>query len=245
MYDGIGEVVEIVYSFKSAFRNDAEIPAVVQHLKAVGIFVEPPAVDDRAVLGHDAHGTVDRHHLARRVEERALNGAGAADGADVAQVRGDDRPGAADAMTTGAAALAAEDRAPPGRVTGLHRRRVERVHVAKVRDDARHLGGIQDERGHAGRRTRPDEAFEIPVDHRVAKRPAAQVDAADRVALRAVAGDAPGCVQRRPVRNVRVGILAVVQRSLGFGRGRRQADPDHQTSDDGPAHGSLPYKPPG
>ena len=221
-------------------QERAEIPAVVQHLEAVSIFVEPPSVDDGAVIGHDVHGTVDGHHLTRRVEERALDGAGAADGTDVAQVRGDDRPGAADAMTTDAAALAAEDRAPSRKVAGLHRGRVERVHVAEVRDDAGHLGGVQDKRGHAGRRTRSNEAFEIPIDDRVTKRPAAQVDAADRVALRAVAGDAPGCVQRRPVRNVGVGILAVVQRNLSFGRCRRQADPDHPTSNEGPAHGSLP-----
>ena len=44
---------------------------------------------------------------------------------------------------------------------------------------------------HAGRRAGPDEALEIAVDDGVSKRAAAQVDAADRVALRAVAGDAP------------------------------------------------------
>ena len=87
--------------------------------------------------------------------QRSLQGSGAASRADVAQVGADARSGGADAVTPGAGALAVEDGAPAGGISGLHRRGVERIHVAKVGDDARHLGVVQRERGHAGRASRP------------------------------------------------------------------------------------------
>ena len=93
-------------------------------------------------------------------------------------------------MTRRACAFSVEDRTAARHIAGLHRGRVERIHVAQVRDDAGHLGTVQRERGHAGRRTRSDEALEVPVDDGVSKGAAAQGDAADCVALRAVTGDA-------------------------------------------------------
>ena len=102
-------------------------------------------------------------------------------------------------MTRCAAALAFEDGAAARRVAGLHRRGVERVHVAQIGDDAGHLGVVERERRHPrGLRTGPDESREIVVGRRVPELAAAQVDAADRVALCAVARDASRRVQAGP-----------------------------------------------
>ena len=123
------------------------------------------------------------------------------------------RADAADAMARDAAAFALEHRAAARDVAGLDRRRVERVHVAKVGDDAGHLGVVERERRHPrGLRPGPDEAGELVVGDRVPELAAAQVDAADRVALRAVAGHASRRVEARPIRDVDVWILAVVNR---------------------------------
>ena len=51
-------------------------------------------------------------------------------------------------------------------------------------------------------------------------RPLRRFDAADRVALGAVAGDAARRVDRRAVGDVRLGVLSVVQGGLCPGRGR-------------------------
>ena len=91
-------------------------------------------------------------------------------------------------------------------------------------------------------RAGPDEALEVPIDDGVPERAAAQVDPADRIALRAVTGDALRRVQRRPVGDIRVGILAVVQRGLGLRPGGSQADrPQHHRQHHGrraSTHGS-------
>src|SRR5436309_3204883 len=80
------------------------------------------------------------------------------------QVGGRVRSGRADPVAPGAGALADENGAPARDVSGLHRRRVERVHVAEVRDDACHIGIVECEGGHAGRGTGSDKSLEIAID---------------------------------------------------------------------------------
>ena len=54
-------------------------------------------------------------------------------------------------MTTQARALALEDRVAAGGVPGLHRARIERVHVADIRHEAREGGCVErSKRGHPG-----------------------------------------------------------------------------------------------
>ena len=78
---------------------------------AVGVLVEPPAVDDGAVLGDGPHGPVDRHHLAVRVEQRALERRRRCAATPISVRFGPDaRAGAPDAVTLQAAAFAFEDR---------------------------------------------------------------------------------------------------------------------------------------
>src|SRR3954464_14653343 len=101
-------------------------------MKAVGVFVEPTTGDDRAVLPDDAHGTIDRHHLAGRLDERPLKRSSAPNRTDVAQIRADDGAGSPHPMTPGAGPLAGEDRSPTRDIARLHRRGVERIHVAQV-----------------------------------------------------------------------------------------------------------------
>jgi hypothetical protein len=48
-------------------------------------------------------------------------------------------------MAGAASAFAVEDRAPACDVAALHRGGVERVHVADVGDDARHIGVVERE----------------------------------------------------------------------------------------------------
>ena len=106
------------------------------------------------------------------------------------------RADAADAMARGAAALAVEDGAAARRVTGLDGCGVERVHVAQIGDDASHLRVVERERRHPrGLRTGPDESREIVIALRVPELAAAQVDAANRIALWTVARDASRRVQ--------------------------------------------------
>ena len=120
-------------------------------------------------------------------------------------------------------AFAFEDRAAASDVARLHGGGVERVHVAKIGDDARHLGVVQRKGRHAGGwRAGPDEAREVAIGERVAELAAAQIDAADRIALRAVAGCASRRVEARAVGDIDVGILAVVQLLRPLRRSRRR-----------------------
>src|SRR3954470_1117530 len=102
-------------------------------------------------------------------------------------------------MTPGARPLAGEDRAATGDVARFDRRGVERIHVAQVGDDDGHVTGVQRARWHPRGRAGPDAALEIELDDSVPKGAPPRVAPADRVALRAVTGDAPRAVQRRPV----------------------------------------------
>src|SRR5262249_58469134 len=94
---------------------------VVDDLKTIGVFVEPAAVDDRAVFRHDTNRTVDRHHLTGRVDERSLERTRAPRGANVAEVGADTGPVLVDPVTLGAGALAEEDGASARLVAGLDR----------------------------------------------------------------------------------------------------------------------------
>src|SRR6185369_133409 len=69
--------------------------------------------------------------------------AGAAHGPDVAQIRRGARTFPVHAVAGRALTFAVEDRLTPARVAGFpRRRRVEGVHVAEVRDDARDFRGM-------------------------------------------------------------------------------------------------------
>ncbi len=115
-------------------------------------------------------------------------------------------------MTGEAAALALEDHAPARGVAALHVRRIERIHVAQVCGDPCHLGVVERKRRHTGRlRAGPDEARQLRIRSRIAELPTAQVDAANRVALNAVAGDTTRRIQAGAVGNIHIRILSVMQ----------------------------------
>src|SRR4029450_2968075 len=93
-----------------ALRERMQALAVVDDLHAVGVLVEPAAIDDSAVLGDEADRSIDRHHLAGWLEERALKGSGAASRADVTEMGSDARSHLSDAVTGGAAPLVSQGR---------------------------------------------------------------------------------------------------------------------------------------
>src|SRR6185369_17614118 len=131
--------------------------------------------------------------------------AGAAHGPDVAQIRRGARTFPVHAVAGRALTFAVEDRLTPARVAGFpRRRRVEGVHVAEVRDDARDFRGVELERRHrrlrnAGR----DDAREVLVPRHVVPEPAGtQVDTGDAVARRQMAGRTLRRVDARAVLDI-------------------------------------------
>ena len=81
------DLVDTVNSRRSALLNASQPSFLIDKLHRVGVFVQPPAVDHLAVLGDDADRPVDGPHLARRIEQRALERARASTRPDVAEVR--------------------------------------------------------------------------------------------------------------------------------------------------------------
>ncbi len=135
---------------------------------------------------------------------------------------------------------------PRSDVAGLHRGRVERVHVAKVGDDARHVGVVERKGRHpGGLRAGPDEAGEVAIGDGVSILAAAQIHAADSVTLSAVADGAASRVEARAVRDIDVGILAIVELGCLLCRHRHRADrrsDDHQDCEVNHfLHGSSPW----
>src|SRR5438874_8470116 len=106
-------------------------------------------------------------------------------------------------MAAETVALPSKRRLAAVRVARLHRAAVEGVHVAKVRDDAGDFGRIERERLHPGTLDAgEDHAREILIGDGIPESPAAEIDSADTVAVRAVARRALGVVQPRAVRDV-------------------------------------------
>src|SRR5215203_2927986 len=143
---------------------------VVNDLDAIGVLVQSPAVDDGAVLLHQAHWPIERHHLTARIDDRALNRPWAALRADVAQIRRYSRADAADTMTCDTAALALEDGAPARGIAALHVGRVEGIHVPQIGGNTSQLGVVERERRHPCRgRAGPDEARQLRIGRCIAE----------------------------------------------------------------------------
>src|SRR4030095_1661217 len=59
-----------------ALHERMQALAIVDDLYAGSVLVEAAAIDDGAVLGDEADRSIDRHHLAGRLEKRALKQSG-------------------------------------------------------------------------------------------------------------------------------------------------------------------------
>src|SRR5205807_7771686 len=94
------------------------------------------------------HGTIHWQHHPARIEKSSLQEVGAAERADVAQVRGDSRPLAVDAMTAGASARYLE---PSPSAIGVAQGScvaVKIAHVADIGDDSGDFGWVKTEGRH-------------------------------------------------------------------------------------------------
>src|SRR4029078_8737744 len=120
------------------------------------------------------------------------------------QIGGDSRSLTSDAMTAKAVALAGDDRTPALSIAGIDRPAIERIHVAQVGDDAGDFGRIELERLHAGSLDAVgNDPDQILIGHRIAKLSALEIDAADAITVRAVAGRALRVIQAGAISDVR------------------------------------------
>src|SRR5207249_1832198 len=148
-----------------------------------------------------------------RIEQRALQRAGAPDRADLAQVGRDARALGSDAMAA-RTLIFLEQHAPPSAVARLDGAGVEGIHVAKVRHDLRNLRRVELEAHHAGPgNASRNHAREILIGRRAAEAPAAKIDAAHAVSIRTMTRRALRAVQLRSVRDVGRCVLGRLDRS--------------------------------
>src|SRR4030095_7535281 len=135
------------------------------------------------------------------------NRARAANRSDVAEIGTHAGTISANPMARAAGAFAVEDRPAARGIAPFHRGGVESVHVTEIGDDARHVGIVERERRAArGPRGGSGEPRHGGIGDRVAEFSAAQVDPADRIALRAMTGDTSRRIEGGAMRDIHVWI---------------------------------------
>src|SRR3954468_5264784 len=169
---------------------------LVDHLHREGVLIEPAAGNRAAVFHYDADRTINRLHHRRWLEQRALQRGWCTCRADVAEVRGDTRSAAVDAVTRGACTLAFEELTAAGGIADLHGGAGGIEAGADKCDDAAPLRCLQRERRHRGAgNAGRDDLRQILIRGRAAELPPTQVDAGDLVAGRTMTQLALSAVQ--------------------------------------------------
>ena len=91
-------------------------------------------------------------------------------------------------MAAQAGALAFEHNTPARRISRFHGAAVERVHVAEIRNQARHFGRVQAQGGHpGGRKAVGDDDSQLWIGDGIPELAVAQRHSGDAVAIGAMA----------------------------------------------------------